>query len=397
MDKVTPDEIANISFYGNKKERSQVQVQKKTPSLEARNLFLEALTKSNTTPVALSLFSKYTPLFSPKDVPRTPRLPKSLMDIYSPENEHLDDIQLAELCKKTEESLAVTTDSIEYLEKCTKKQSNSTIWFDHRFGRVTASFAHNLVHTSQDKLVEYIRKQVCCRKVTKLNVPAVQWGRENEPRVFQLYANCNAHENASIANVGMYISKEHPWLSASPDGMVKCGCHGTSLLEIKCPYKWRFTGVEEAMDDPDFFVANGCLKKSHKYWTQVQIQMFVCGVKHCDMAILLKDLLVISIEFDPSYIQEIIPKLYNYWSKHILTEVLTRKIEKNTVEDPINTNMLYCFCKAVDNKDMVKCDGANCSVNNWVHLDCIRPKRKTKPTKTFYCRKCKSCKKKLAS
>ena len=42
---------------------------------------------------------------------------------------------------------------------------NSPILFDQRFGKVIASFARNMLHTSHDKLAAHIRKQFCCRKI----------------------------------------------------------------------------------------------------------------------------------------------------------------------------------------------------------------------------------------
>ena len=44
------------------------------------------------------------------------------------------------------------------------------------------------------------------------------------------------HENFKISNAGLFIDDTHPFLRASPDGMVKCSCCGKGVLEIKCPF-----------------------------------------------------------------------------------------------------------------------------------------------------------------
>lgn len=90
--------------------------------MKNRNLFLEALIKSNTSPLVLSFIFQVHPLFSQRDIPKRPKIPELLMEIHNLENEDLDSLQLAELCTKTEERPAVFTNNIKYLEKCTKEQ-----------------------------------------------------------------------------------------------------------------------------------------------------------------------------------------------------------------------------------------------------------------------------------
>lgn len=54
------------------------------------------------------------------------------------------------------------------------------------------------------------------------------------------------------------------------------------------------------------------LKKKHKYYAQVQINMFLLNVKNCDFVIYkyqIKRCVIISVPFDDTLIEEILPKL----------------------------------------------------------------------------------------
>ena len=57
------------------------------------------------------------------------------------------------------------------------------------------------------------------------------------------------------------------------------------LLEVKYPFSQRETlNIDEAVIDTDFFIdANKNLKKDHKYYAQVQCQLFVCNLKKCGL------------------------------------------------------------------------------------------------------------------
>ena len=73
-------------------------------------------------------------------------------------------------------------------------------------------------------------------------------------------------------------------MCASPDRLVSCDCCGEGLLEIKCPKSCEnedpktanlayLTKAESAVQQ---------LKRSHMYYTQVQMQMGVVGRQWCD-------------------------------------------------------------------------------------------------------------------
>ena len=75
------------------------------------------------------------------------------------------------------------------------------------------------------------------------HVPAIRWGRENEDRARKEYVTQvkAQHHDINVHCCGLVVNLNHPFLEASPDGMVSCTCcREPDLLEIKCPYKYRF-------------------------------------------------------------------------------------------------------------------------------------------------------------
>ncbi|KAM7295941.1 uncharacterized protein ISCGN_021158 [Ixodes scapularis] len=65
----------------------------------------------------------------------------------------------------------------------------------------------------------------------------------------------------------------HPFLGASPDGIVSCSCCEKRLIEIKCPRNSATFSKSELHD--------GHLKPTSKHYAQVQMQMGVTGRKLC--------------------------------------------------------------------------------------------------------------------
>ena len=64
----------------------------------------------------------------------------------------------------------------------------------------------------------------------------------------------SCHETFQIGDSGLVISSDYPYLGASPDGIVSCGCCGIGVNEIKCPYCKRDNSINEAVEDKKFCV-----------------------------------------------------------------------------------------------------------------------------------------------
>ena len=233
---------------------------------EEQELFLQTFhtLEPKEQPVALSLFENVSSSFHHKaDVKTKVVLPKSLRSFYTKDETNYErkrtDLYLQKLSKE----------EIVFIESATRGQAKSLIWHDLQVGRITASVAHDVLHTSLDKPSVSLILKICC-KGQPLNVPAVKWGQDNESKALQ-YKNQlqTMHSNVHISKTGLMISQEHPFLGASADGIGSCDCHGNFLIEIKCPYTLREKkNVGECLGEKNFFLDNDLkLKNGHRYFT----------------------------------------------------------------------------------------------------------------------------------
>ena len=83
------------------------------------------------------------------------------------------------------------------------------------------------------------------------------------------------------------MHENYHFLGASPDGLVTWLCHESSLLEIKCPAKHKDNlSINDCIaTDKEFYLDKiFLLKSSHKYYTQVQMHIYMYGLKACHFA-----------------------------------------------------------------------------------------------------------------
>ena len=154
-------------------------------------------------------------------------------------------------CEEVANSLKVTADEAQYVEEFTRLQSQSLVWFEQRAGRITSSVAHDVLHTRMEAPAKSLIKKICSDTPSKLNVPAINWGRDKESvaRDDYLHDMSSRHQDMEVIEARLSISKASPYLAASPDGIIKCTCHGTGVLEIKCPFRFKDGTHEEMVRD----------------------------------------------------------------------------------------------------------------------------------------------------
>lgn len=72
------------------------------------------------------------------------------------------------------------------------------------------------------------------------SIPALKWGRIHEADAFEEYSSyISSYDTVIIEKSGLVINLKYSCIGASPDGIVSCRYCGDSLLEIKCPFKYR--------------------------------------------------------------------------------------------------------------------------------------------------------------
>ena len=132
------------------------------------------------------------------------------------------------------------------------------------------------MHTRMEAPAKSLIKRICSDTPSKLNVPAINWGRDKESvaRGDYLLDMSSRHQDMEVIEAGLRISKASPYLAVSPDGIVKCTCHGSGVLEIKCPFSFKDATHEEMVREKASYLDKDFnLKKDHRYYGQVQMQV----------------------------------------------------------------------------------------------------------------------------
>ena len=97
------------------------------------------------------------------------------------------------------------------------------------------------------------------------------------------------HRNFKISRCGTIMSKEYPFLHATPDFLCSCNCCGLGCGEVKCPY------CTEGLDFDAYVMkgtsclqkadSNFLLKRDHDYYYQVQQQLHTTKRDYCDFIV----------------------------------------------------------------------------------------------------------------
>jgi hypothetical protein len=182
----------------------------------------------------------------------------------------------------------------------TVDQASSEEWHKLRALRITASIFYDFVK----RPVTTTRKMLWECKTDLSRVLAVQWGVANEAKAIQAFEN----DHGTVKKVGLFVSKAIPFLGASPDGFwtPSAAADATSaaadapgaaadapgmsdcVIEVKCPFIMQYLHpleIEKLQTSQKRAFCctkvngNLKLKTSHKYYYQVQTQLFVTGSK----------------------------------------------------------------------------------------------------------------------
>ena len=131
----------------------------------------------------------------------------------------------------------VTKAQADNLFSVTKDQADCPLWFQHRLGQIT-SIMHDVLWYTEWKYPKTIINFIMQYAQSQNDIPSLKWGRDNEAKARHDYTTLmeTKHKNFMMALSRLVI---YSCAALSPDGICLCDCHGTRLLEIKCPYKIR--------------------------------------------------------------------------------------------------------------------------------------------------------------
>lgn len=148
---------------------------------------------------------------------------------------------------------------------------------------------------------------------------------------------------------GFFIEKDHPYVGATPDGIVKCDCWGKGLLEIKCPFCLQ--------QNNSCLPRNHCLcevegkmmlKKDHPYYYQIQTQLNVTKLPYCDFVLWGPDSLFVErVLPDQVFISLVMSQAKTFFQKCLLPELFGKFYTRSPVAtwirgEPSTSRVVTC-------------------------------------------------------
>ena len=221
---------------------------------------------------------------------------KSVLDIRNAIFRHNPNIPFEEFEPALLNALKLDEDSKTYICNNTVKQAESGLWFSFREGRITASRVLECmnkvdencnVSSRNSSYIEHVMGYAKYVQTKEMN-----WGVQMERTSIRQYCAVQKqrHTEFIIEQTGLHVSMNYPFLAGSPDALISCLCCGKGVLEVKNPFNSRYKTISEIVQSDSMSCleeSNGqiALKKSHKYYAQVQCEMYVSGCKYGDFVL----------------------------------------------------------------------------------------------------------------
>ena len=134
--------------------------------------FFNNLSLCDTKPAILSLVPPHSDSYIPKA--SLSNFPKPLPSLRTSDSCKLNYPDLLNSCEKV--SIEITDDMSQAVEKETRKQSKTPLWFKYRAGRVTASRMKAVCHTDVTNPAQSLVKSICVIPMLSALHPSRQAG-----------------------------------------------------------------------------------------------------------------------------------------------------------------------------------------------------------------------------
>ena len=237
------------------------------------------------------------------------------------------------------QKLSQMTKTFDLIEYNTRDQSNSSLWFDMRKGRRTASRQHdiytkvNTIARSQGAVKSPLVEKILFPEKPSVTNAAIKWGIDHEPDALKCFyaEHFDKHQEFKTEKSGLYICKDHPYIAASPDGFMSCKYHGLLPLEIKCPHNIReIAKIEDGLKYCQFLTktssGNITINTSHKYYTQIVSQMGITNTKQAVFIVWIpQDLFVEYIPFNKDHWEKVKTNLEVFFKIYVCPALLRLK------------------------------------------------------------------------
>ena len=186
------------------------------------------------------------------------------------------------------------------IEKKTRSQHENSLWYELRYGRITASRAYEVsrCQTSDGTLISLIMGG----KIP--DTAAMKRGRELENKVRD---SVSSKLKKKINNCGLFISQSYPMLAGSPDGVCE-----DYIVEIKCPMTKKTYSN---------YIKNA--QPSKKCYMQIQMQMYLTGLKKCYFCVAdpnfstNSNVEIVCVTYNEDFILDTIKSLVTFWKAYV--------------------------------------------------------------------------------
>lgn len=215
----------------------------------------------------------------------------------------------------------------QHIAVLTVGQSDNHLWQKLRQDRMTASVGLQ-VFTRMNTLLSNPTADPSALLTTLTvqkdiaHLPNVSWGIEREEKALKDYTRVESlvHKQVKVSKHGFQISHSNPFIGCSPDGVVTCSCEKHNsivgnkwLIEVKCPGSFRDKSPQEAaiatcgvrLENKEWTLHN-----NHKYYYQIQMQLGIMGLTHCDLIVHTKQgHIKVAVPYSDQKFQEIMTNL----------------------------------------------------------------------------------------
>ena len=143
------------------------------------------------------------------------------------------------------------------------------------------------------------------------------------------------HKDVELIRPGLLVHSDSPFIRVSPDSIITCACHGSMLVEVKCPISHKNDNLQElALKGKLPYIQNkeGQLKvkkgESRGYYEQITLQQALSGENDAQLLIWgKKGYITVSMRFDQEYWEYIYALLKTFFEDYIVPEILTGRIK----------------------------------------------------------------------
>lgn len=337
--------------------------------------------------------------------------------------------ELTAKCKSIALSLQVSSQIVEEIEKLTKKQCHSELWYTCRAGRVTASNLKSACRTDPHKPSVSLIKRLWYPKENKFSTKEVRYGRKHEKdalAAYKPYAQ-STHANVKFKEAGFKIPESAPYFGATQDLLVECDCCGLGTVEESKLAQKKSSCIRVHNE-------NLSLVREHDYFYQAQGQMYAFAARYSNFVLwcssevsierILRDDVFISealAKASAFFCLGLLPELVGQWytrgsgqgentaQQFVVVHQPAPSVPQTTSRVPLSSiqhstsnitaRVAYssptrtlqdkcCICGGPEEGKMIKCDSEMCPIG-WYHFACIGLKAAPRK-KHWYCRQCQS-------